>query len=62
MTKSNCSWFSVWLCGCTDCFIHAVFINREDAVEWANLNNHNPEGFLIKEHTTLAELDGVGEW
>lgn len=43
------TFYGVYLCGCTDCFLHAAFDNREDALAWAEENSTNPEGYIIKE-------------
>jgi hypothetical protein len=52
------TWFAVFCCGCTDCFPHAAFVVREQAVEWARSNCRNPEGYIIKQMTAqeFAEL------
>lgn len=47
------TWYVVRCCGCTDCFPRAAFINREDALEWAEVNCPNPEGYVIEEVTAL---------
>jgi hypothetical protein len=40
--------YEVWLCGPTDCFWHATFVDAAKATEWALLNQQ-PEGYIIKE-------------
>jgi hypothetical protein len=40
--------YVVYLCGCTDCFFHAAFVELEHAEKWAKENSCNPEGYLIK--------------
>ena len=40
--------FVVYLCGCTDCFAHACFVEQDDAKTWAESNSKNPEGYIIK--------------
>jgi hypothetical protein len=43
--------YQVLLCGCTDCFTHAIFSDNPNdnfALKWANENSCNPEGFIIK--------------
>lgn len=42
--------YTVYLCGCTDCFPHAMFAEKKEAEKWGEANSHNPEGWFI--HTT----------
>lgn len=46
----------VYLCGCTDCFPHAIFNDESEAVKWAIENNKNPEMYVIEE-IYLKEFD-----
>lgn len=43
--------YGVYLCGPTDCFLSAVFLDREYAGKWAAVANTNPEGFVVKDLT-----------
>jgi hypothetical protein len=45
--------FGVYLCGPTDCFLHAVFIDKAKAVEWAKTWSRNPEGYIVQELNTF---------
>ena len=49
--------YAVYLCGCTDCFLHAMFMSWEDANKWAKENSKNPEGYLIKWWRTPQDMD-----
>lgn len=40
--------WAVYLCGCTDCFLTALFGTHERALKWAKENSHNPEGYTIQ--------------
>ena len=61
MKTNKDKWFVVSLCGCTDCFVHAIFQERENAVKWAKENGRNPEGYLIDEMTLLELANNVHE-
>lgn len=41
--------FGVYLCGATDCFLSAAFVDEDAAADWAVVNSSNPEGYMIKE-------------
>lgn len=40
--------WGVYLCGCTDCFLHALFVEKEKAEEWGKQYGTNPEGYFLK--------------
>lgn len=48
---------AVYLCGCTDCFLHALFVEESKAIEWAEANSVNPEGYKIVVWDTPSEID-----
>jgi hypothetical protein len=61
LTKRKAVWYVVYLCGCTDCFPHAAFLDKNHAHKWAQDNNTNPEGYLIQEkHWKEINLDACG--
>ncbi len=49
--------WAVYLCGPTDCFLHAMFMVREDAYEWATAQCINPEGFEVKRWDKISNID-----
>ena len=49
--------WAVYLCGCTDCFLHAMFAVENDAKKWLEENNRNPEGAYIVFFNTPEEID-----
>lgn len=49
--------YAVYLCGCTDCFLHALFMSEKAAIKWAEENSKNPEGYIIKMWATPDEID-----
>ncbi len=49
--------WAVYLCGCTDCFLHAIFASEKHAHEWAETHGTNPEGYMIEYWKTPAEID-----
>ena len=49
--------YAVYLCGCTDCFLSAIFDSRDDAVAWAEGKNNKPEGYLINRWRSIADID-----
>jgi hypothetical protein len=40
--------FGVWLCGPTDCFLHAVFTDRAKALRWLHEQPRSPEGGYVR--------------
>jgi hypothetical protein len=48
--------WAVYLCGCTDCFLHALFDDEEKAKKWAVENSHNPEGYSIVFYKTPSDI------
>ncbi len=49
--------WAVYLCGCTDCFLHAMFSVENDAKKWAEENSRNPEGFRVVYWAAPADID-----
>ena len=49
--------YAVYLCGATDCFLSALFMNKGAAECWAKENSKNPEGFAIKYFDTPLDID-----
>jgi hypothetical protein len=49
--------FAVYLCGCTDCFLTAMFRDEKEAYKWARENSKNPEGFRVAYWRTPEEID-----
>lgn len=49
--------WAVYLCGCTDCFLHALFVSEEAAKKWAQENNHTPEGYKIYYWADIYDID-----
>ena len=41
--------YVVNLCGPTDCFSHAAFIDYHDAKEWGEMKSRDHEGYTIDE-------------
>lgn len=48
--------WAVYLCGATDCFLHACFTEYGQAEEWAIQFSNNPEGFMIKEWPSVSDI------
>jgi hypothetical protein len=40
--------YAVYLCGPTDCFLHAIFVEERRAEAWAE-TVMNVEGYIVKE-------------
>lgn len=52
------SMYALYLCGATDCFLHAIFMEYGCAEEYAlSLPHMNPEGFYIKEWKSIKDID-----
>jgi hypothetical protein len=49
--------WAVYLCGATDCFLHALFMTREQAYQWAEQESNNPEGFHVKRWDKISDID-----
>lgn len=49
--------WAVYLCGPTDCFLHAMFREGGQAIMWAEENDVNPEGYLIKFFKNVEDID-----
>ncbi len=49
--------WAVYLCGATDCFLHAMFVDQDDADQWLKDNSHNPEGGYVELWKTPTEID-----
>ena len=49
--------WAVYLCGATDCFLHACFSEYGQAEEWGVQFSKNSEGFLIKEWPEIQDID-----
>lgn len=49
--------WAVYLCGPTDCFLHAMFMTREEAYAWAEKQDTNPEGYCVKRWDKIADID-----
>lgn len=48
--------WAVYLCGCTDCFLHALFADEHRAKKWAIENSRNPEGYVIHYYATPNDI------
>ena len=48
--------FAVYLCGPTDCFLHAMFLERDDAYEWAKSRKVGDD-YMIKRWDKLSDVD-----
>lgn len=48
--------WGVYLCGCTDCFLHALFVDKDKAEAWGKENGTNPEGYLLKFFATPQDI------
>lgn len=48
--------YAVYLCGPTDCFLHALFMVREEAVCWAE-QRESPDHYIIKRWDSLKDVD-----
>ncbi len=57
------TWYAVYLCGPTDCFIHAIFAEEKRAKEWGIENSKHCDGYLIKKLTgeQTAKLAVLGD-
>lgn len=53
--------YGVYLCGCTDCFLTAMFQEQVEAIKWAEENSKNPEGFVIKYFAVPDEIS-LDDW
>jgi len=51
----------VYLCGCTDCFHHALFFNEKQAEKWAKENSKNPEGYIIEKQSGSRLLKTISD-
>ena len=49
--------WAVYLCGSTDCFLHAMFSSEALATEWAAKYGINPEGYRIVFWKDPSEID-----
>lgn len=49
--------YGVYLCGCTDCFLSALFMDEEDAVKWAEETSKNSEGYSVRYFQTPLDID-----
>ena len=49
--------WAVYLCGATDCFLHAMFVSYGSAEEYALAVSKNPEGFRIIEWPEIKDID-----
>lgn len=49
--------YAVYLCGCTDCFLHAIFVTKDYAEKRAKEHSQNPEGYFIKHWATPEDID-----
>ena len=49
--------WAVYLCGPTDCFLHAMFYYEHAAKEWAKQHDKNPEGYKIVYWHSPNEID-----
>jgi hypothetical protein len=49
--------WAVYLCGPTDCFLHAMFMTREQAYLWAIEQCKNPEGYKVKRWDKPSDID-----
>lgn len=49
--------WAVYLCGATDCFLHAMFSQYGEAEEYALVMSRNTEGFSIKEWPNISDID-----
>ena len=49
--------YAVYLCGCTDCFLHAMFMDENSAVKWAEEDSSNPEGYKIVYWACSTDVD-----
>ncbi len=48
--------YGVYLCGPTDCFLHAVFANEKDATAWYEAHFKNPEGGYVAQMDPMLKL------
>ncbi len=51
--------YVVYLCGSTDCFPRAAFVEEENATQFATIRATNPEGYVIK-HEDITKVDWSG--
>ena len=49
--------YAVYLCGPTDCFLRAMFMDERHAEEWAYANSFNPEGYKIVYWSCSSDVD-----
>lgn len=49
--------YAVYVCGPTDCFLQALFINWVQAAAWANVHCTNPEGYQIRYWACATDVD-----
>lgn len=49
--------YAVYLCGCTDCFFHALFRTHELAEAWVKTQRLNPEGYFINFWAKPEDID-----
>lgn len=47
--------YAVYLCGPTDCFFSAMFLDKEAAEKYGEANNQ--DGFTIREWNCLEDID-----
>ena len=48
--------YGVYLCGCTDCFLNAMFMKYEDAEAWGKKYGTNLEGYVIQFFKTPLDI------
>ena len=52
--------WAVYMCGATDCFLAAMFMDFDTADQWAEFYSHNygnPEGFTITFWKNITDID-----
>lgn len=49
--------WAVYICGCTDCFLHAMFMDESEAYKWAAAHNRNPEGYRVVFFAKPTDID-----
>lgn len=49
--------WAVYLIGATDSFLHALFMDEQEAYKWGNENSGFCEGFYVKFWKTPEKID-----
>lgn len=51
------TYYAVYLCGATDCFLTAVFTDRAEAAKYLREAHKNPEGGFIRYWRRKEDMD-----